>query len=144
MSSVLQYTVKAAAIYVSGNTFPHKELLKNLGGSWNPEEKAWKFRENSIDVVRQSVEDAIQDNMARLAAEQKQARKEAKEKKIWEASPEGKKARVLAALKDRSNSYWICCENCEVIDWTRKTTYCQAHAVGDNAFRVRGCIFDGT
>jgi len=135
--------VKAGAIYVSGNTFPYKELLKNLGGRWNPEEKAWKFEE-SLDVVRQSVEDAIQDQADKVRAAQAKARKEAKEKKAWDASPEGKKARVLEALKDKKNYFWVCCEQCEVIDWKEQFSYCKAHAVGENAFRLRGHIYDGT
>lgn len=31
-------------ILVSGNTFPHKQELKTLGGFWESDNKAWKFR----------------------------------------------------------------------------------------------------
>jgi hypothetical protein len=77
--------------------------------------------------------------------------------KAYALSPEGiaarqeaERLRILACLeqKEKTGAYhWICCEKCEVIDWGRQHTSCQACAVWGgqswNTFRVRGSIFTG-
>lgn len=37
---------------VSGETFPVKELLKELGGTWNPKLKSWSFRSELKQLLR--------------------------------------------------------------------------------------------
>jgi hypothetical protein len=68
--------------------------------------------------------------------------------RLYAKSPEGKavaaaeeKLRIKAAVA--AGSTWICCENCEVIDWIKQHTYCQPCGVDGNSFRVRGNIRTG-
>jgi hypothetical protein len=56
-------------------------------------------------------------------------------------SKENDKIRVRQALS--AGAYWICCEECEVISWSRMTTSCLKHAVDKTAYRVRGSIYTG-
>mmetsp|Transcript_25690 Transcript_25690/g.60220 ORF Transcript_25690/g.60220 Transcript_25690/m.60220 type:complete len:530 (-) Transcript_25690:178-1767(-) len=54
------------AFRVSGNTYKHKEMIKQMGGRWNAESREWVFRENrylskletytDLTIVRSSVE----------------------------------------------------------------------------------------
>jgi len=147
MSNKLTYTVQQnpPAVVVSGPTFHHREKLKALGARWEPSTKVWILNtQETPDRIREQLEPSpSREQREALLLQQRKQRDEAKAKKLWENSPEGKKARVLEALKDRSNYHWVCCEQCEVIDWKEQFSYCKAHAVGDNAFRVRGHIFTG-
>jgi len=42
---------------VRGNTYAHKEMIKQLGGRWNSQSKEWVFHENRYLSKLQSVED---------------------------------------------------------------------------------------
>ena len=65
------------------------------------------------------------------------------EKRFWTLPSTS--ASAVASLNGPapSRAPWICCDKCEVIDWSRKYTMCQACAVDGNAFRVRGVVFTG-
>jgi hypothetical protein len=145
MSRNIFYSVKDSVVHVSGKTYECKETLKILGAKWCPKEQAWIFPgESSVDTVRTALESIL----AEAADAQRKIRRlqnaERKARKLWEASPEGNKARVVEALRtNRPKYHWICCEDCQVISWDRMTTYCIEHADGDNAFRVRGHIWTG-
>jgi len=146
MPSKLTYTLQEAppAVLVSGPTFPFKEKLKALGFSWDPARKLWILLNHTVlSVIQAELESPGTPISSREIEAEIYAKEAAKAKKIWERSPEGKKARVLEALKDRRSYYWVCCESCEVIDWREAFTYCKVHADGDHAFRIRGQIFTG-
>jgi hypothetical protein len=145
MSRNIFYSVKDNVVHVSGKTYECKESLKILGAKWCQKEHAWVFPgESSVDTVRNALESILAEAVEAQRKISSLKNAERKAKKLWDASPEGKKARVVEALKtNRSKYHWICCEECEVISWERMTTYCLAHAVGDNAFRLRGHIWTG-
>ena len=42
---------------VRGNTYAHKEMIKQIGGRWNSQSKEWVFHENRYLSKLQSVED---------------------------------------------------------------------------------------
>jgi hypothetical protein len=119
---------------VGGNTYAVREVLKGLGAVWNPARKGWVVAGAQVEAVRGRVEEVF--------AVAKKLRKEelaaARVKKAWEASPEGRRARVAEALATGTHT-WICCASCDVLDWTRKTSDCSVHG-----FRLRGCTWNGT
>jgi hypothetical protein len=132
--SSLSYTVCADGVLVGGNTYGVREVLKGLGAVWLSESKEWLFPARCAEAVRGRVDQA-------LAAAKKIRREElaaARAQKAWEASPEGRRARVTLALAAGTHT-WICCSECEVLDWTRKTSDCGIHG-----FRLRGSAWDGT
>jgi hypothetical protein len=139
--------------------------LKRYGGIWNTEKKIWVFPSAANqEHLRTSILDDIEDDniLERAAAlkreeqakeERKKARAATKALKLWKESPEGKAA---LALEERekvrqakaAGTHWICCEECEVIDWKRQFTSCKIHCVDHgggwiDSFRVRGCIYTG-
>ena len=143
MTTKLVYTLKEGSVYVSGKTYDCKETLKLLGGKWRPEEKAWLFAERSLDDVKESIEETYGHYLEAIKKLQAQVDIEAKKKKLWEASPQGKKERVLEALK--KPTFWICCEECNVLDWKKMWTECVHHPNEDGTiFRVKGQQYCGT
>ena len=46
----ISLVVKGSMIEVSGNTFPHKEYLKNLGARWESSAKVWRLT-NTKDMM---------------------------------------------------------------------------------------------
>ena len=142
----LSFTVVDTGVLISGKTFNVKDRLKELGGRWNPQASSW-----SIPVAADSP--ALREDLEAVAtqvAKQKKAEETAANKaaRLYAASPEGKaaaaaeeKQRIKAAVA--AGSTWICCENCEVVDWVRQHTNCRACAVDGNTFRVRGNIYTG-
>jgi len=141
MSSGLVFTGNDDGVYVSGVTFHYKDELKRLGAKWNPEKKLWWFSgAQSVETVRSSFEELLKEVVENIKKRKIQIRAEEKAKKLWDASPEGKKARVLEALRtDRSKYSWICCEESEVIDWNKMVCSCDTHG-----FRVRSHAWNGT
>ena len=114
-----------------GSTYDLKEQLKLYGGRWNPELRAWTLPAH-LDIK------------ATAASLNAVLEAEKLKKKLLIAmsqTPEAKKAYVVEALA--AGASWICCENCQVIDWKRQHTSCQAHAVDGNSFRVRGGLYTG-
>jgi hypothetical protein len=143
-----------SGVCVTGyDTYALKEHIKAAGGKWNAETKSWLVQKEGVaDVLK-----AAQELSVTRDSEKKAARQAAKEKRAFDLTPEGRaqavkeaKARVLAALELKKNTgayHWICCEECEVIDWGRGHTSCKACAEGEgvyrNTFRVRGRIYTG-
>lgn len=137
----LSFTIVDAGVLVSGKTFNVKDRLKEIG-RWNPQASSW-----SIPAAKDTPE--LRDELEALAT-QKKAEETAANKaaRLYAASPEGKaaaaaeeKRRIKAAVA--AGSTWICCEECEVVDWVRQHTNCRACAVDGNTFRVRGNIYTG-
>ena len=135
---------------MKGKTYDVKEQLKANGGRWNAQVNGWMFRDcTDVEELRSRLEEVVEQVML----EKKRARKvELAERKMhreWLRTPEGmaytaaeERTRVAAAVA--AGSPWICCAECEVIDWQRQTSSCQVHAVDGNTFRVRGNIYTGT
>ena len=134
----LSFTVVDAGVLVSGKTFNVKDRLKQIsrwnGSSWSIPAAA------DSPALREELETLATQKKAEEAAANKAAR-------LYAASPEGKAA-AAADEKRRikamaAGSTWICCEECEVVDWIRQHTNCRACAVDGNTFRVRGNIYTG-
>jgi len=139
---IIDFTRIDEKVFIGGKTFNIKDRLKEVGGRWNPQKSIW-----SIPTASDTPE--LREELEALATQKKKEEDAAKkEARIYAKSPEGKVA-AAAAEKQRikaavvAGSTWICCENCEVIDWIKQHTYCQACGVDGNSFRVRGNIRTG-
>jgi hypothetical protein len=151
----LIFSTNTESLVIGGKTFYIKEALKALGASWNAKMKQWELpcALDSTELRNQllkKTQENIQEERANKKAEDKA-------KKIWEASPEGKAARVaqektflLECLKKKKTNgafHWICCENCVVLDWARQHTSCQAcghdNGMWKETFFVRGRLRTG-
>lgn len=119
---MFSFNKTASNLVLSGKTFPVKETIKTLGGTWDSERYSWFFP---------------------LASDEKDILKklEYAAKLIRDAKIAAKDAAKDATL--RMPSHWSCCSEAVVIDAKRGFTDCKIHAIGDNSFRVRGAIFTG-
>jgi hypothetical protein len=135
----LSFTLVDTGVLVSGKTFNIKDRLKEVG-RWNG--SSW-----SVPAAADTPE--LREELEALASQKKAEELAAnKAARIHAASPEGKaaaaadeKRRIKAAVA--AGSTWICCNDCQVIDWVRQHTSCQTCAVDGNSFRVRGNIRTG-
>jgi hypothetical protein len=151
---MLVFTQSAEKLVVSGKTFYAKEPIKSHGGIWDSLSSSW-----SIPLEKDSPEFRRALQLEANAIEKAQKAKERAERKAqreYEASPEGIEAAVETERKrvrwcfeqDKTGAYWwICCAECNVIDWYKKHTSCMKCAEWDgycwNSFRVNGSIFTG-
>lgn len=152
---MLTFTTTKTHLNIGGKTFYAKEEIKALGGKWDPISSSWTL---PIDRDTEDFRKQLQE-MATSAekAVKKKEREERKAEKEYAASPEGMAA-TAAAKKDTINRcfeekqktgayWWLCCAECEVVDWKRKHTNCMKCAEWDgycwNSFRVNGSIFTG-
>ena len=150
-------------LVLNGSTFDVKEIIKALGGKWNPARRVWTLPlDLDTDETRarlgalsrndqELLEEATKAAAAALtaAAEAAAAKKHAKAELLA-----SKIAKLRATEKLRvercvasGNYTWICCDNCEVIDWNKKHTSCRAHAHWDGqswcTFRINGTLYTG-
>ena len=150
----IQFIVSDDGVLVTGKTFDVKDILKAKGAVWNPAKSAWFFPKTDVDTIRHSLQAEVDERMGQVKAQRKIELQAQKLHTKWLTTQEGRahlaekeKDKIRNALAQKLlgnyNFHWICCEQCEVIDWLRKSTYCLAHAEGGNAFRVRGSIFTG-
>ena len=160
MSSRITFRREAGKIILTGKTFEVKEAIKSLGGRWNPFRRVWTLPlEADTDEVRAHLgawtkaEQETAEEAMKVAAhaavaaveamfEAQHAKAAAKRQRVWEAE----KVRVRRSVE--SGDYpWICCENCEVIDWVKKHTSCRVHAHWDGqswcTFRINGSLYTG-
>lgn len=152
---MLSFTKNATHLVVTGKTFLIKEELKILGGRWDPAGSAWILPVHlDSEYLRTELNNKLKDT---ATAERGQSMMTIAAIKAYAQSPQGKaeaklaaEARVLWALdqKKKTGAYhWICCEKCEVINWTRKHTSCQACAEWSgqswNTFCVNGRRYTG-
>ena len=146
-------------LIVSGKTFDIKDKIKELGGRWDPVLRAWSLPlEMDTEDTRTRLGVATTEAEERLKAERKAEREEKKRKVAYRQTPEGQaEARAAArgviksCLAEKAKTgkfHWICCEECEVIDWQRQHTACNACRVWDgqswSSFFVRGSLYTGT
>jgi hypothetical protein len=147
-------------LVLTGKTFDVKETIKGLGGKWDARRRVWTLPlEADTDEVRKHLgawtmaeEETAEEAMkaaahAAVAAvealmDAQHAKAAAKRRRVWEAE----KGRVRRSVE--SGGYpWICCENCEVIDWVNRHTSCRVHAHWDGqswcSFRINGTLYTG-
>jgi hypothetical protein len=152
--TTLQYILSDDGVLVTGKTFDVKDILKAKGAVWNPSKSAWFFPKTDVDTLRASIAVEVNERMDAMKIQRNQELAAQKAHKKWLATPEGmahvaekEKEKVRWALGQKAvgnYSYlWICCEECQVVDWNRKSTYCLAHAEDGNAFRINGGIYTG-
>ena len=159
---MLAFNKTQTHLVIGGKTFYAKEAIKAVGGSWDPSTYSWNL---PVHLDSTTLRNDLEAKGKEVYEEERKKKKEEKQKekqrlvaqRIYDATPEGiaqKKAKekeaVLAALEQNKKNgafHWICCEQCEVIDWGRKHTSCMACAEWNgqtwNSFRVRGSIFTG-
>lgn len=152
---MLTFNKTEATLIISGKTFYAKEAIKAVGGKWDPSTCSWMLPVHiDSDMLRK---DLVEKAAATEKAEKKKEKEAKAAARAYAISPEGiaeakaaAKERILWALeqKKKDGSYhWICCEECNVIDWTRQHTSCRACADWDgqswNSFCVRGRRYTG-
>ena len=109
--------------------------LKSIGGLWDPATTSWVIPLAAYSTV-------LRDDLSELV------RKALAEQKAFAASPEGiaaaaaqEKQRVVDAFKDRLRYYWICCEDCSVLSWSRHHVSCKTHYPDSTG--LRGRVYTG-
>ena len=158
--SRITFRREASQLVLTGKTFDVKESIKGLGGKWNPFRRVWTLPlEADTDEVRaylgaftraeeETAEEAMKVAAAAAVAaveavfEAQHAKAAAKRERMRKSE----KVRVRRSLE--SGGYpWICCENCEVIDWVKRHTSCRVHAHWDGqswcTFRINGSLYTG-
>ena len=150
---MLTFTTTDDYLLIGGKTFYIKESLRTLGAKWRKETSS---RALCVFFDSEELRHAmLRDVETAQKAERKKKRDEAKVARAYWASPEGQaqaaeeeRQRVKYALEQKKKTgayWWICCEECRVIDWHRKHTSCSKCAEWDgfcwNSFRVNGSIY---
>ena len=158
--SRITFCRETTQLVLTGKTFDVKETIKGLGGKWDARRRVWTLPlEADTDELRahlgaltraeqETAEEAMKAAAhAAVAAveavfEAQHTKAAAKRRRVWEAEKE----RVRRSVE--SGSYpWICCENCEVIDWVNRHTSCRVHAHWDGqswcSFRINGTLYTG-
>lgn len=150
-------------LVLTGKTFDVKEAIKSLGGKWNPLRRVWTLpleadtdevrvhlgawtiseEEDAEDAMKAAAAAAVAAVEATMAAQRSTAAKAAAKR---ERARKAEKERVRRCVA--SGSYpWICCENCEVVDWVNRHTSCRVHAHWDGqswcTFRINGTLYTG-
>jgi len=135
---------------ITGKTFYAKEAIKAAGGKWDPTTNRWIISGDVNLWVLKGIEEAAKDSLKKEKDDAAQAAAFARSPAGIAAAVAEERKHILACLaqKKKDGSYnWICCEKCEVIDWKRQHTSCQAcvewGGQGWNTFRVRGSIYTG-
>jgi len=135
---------------VCGKSFYVKERLKKAGARWNPAAGVWTLKAHFATKE-------LLTELNALAHSAIKAQKDAEEKKQKEAielaafykTPEGKEKQWNDIQEIRKTPgceaayQFICCKECEVIDWNRQHTSCDACGVDGNTFFVRGRLRTG-
>ena len=142
-------------LIVVGKTFPVKEKIRELGGRWDPVRGVWTLPlELDTDEARIHVGALTKAEEARAAAaagamkEERQAKVAKKEEKRRANAAVKNLELVKWCLADTSGKYsWVCCEQCEIVDFKKGHTSCRAHAHWDGqswcSFRIFGSLYTG-
>ena len=136
--------ISSPGFMVSGKTFPIKEHLKALGGIWKA--PYWVLPLNAdTPTNRSTLIKTLKDTLKaeKVIHELRIAEREYRNSVEGAAAAEKQYNTFLAEYRKKPESYWICCDQCRVVDWTRQHTVCEACAVDGNSFRVRGSIRTG-
>jgi hypothetical protein len=149
-------------LIVTGKTFPVREKIRGLGGRWDPVRGLWtlplELNEEEARTHLGAVTKADEERAAQLAADARAAVEEieAERRRKWAKKEEKRRAKAAAdnfelvkkCLADTSGKYsWVCCENCEIVDFRKGHTSCMAHAHWDGqswcSFRIFGSLYTG-
>ena len=152
---MLSFTRGQTNLIIGGKTFYAKESIKALGGKWDSHSVSWTLPiEIDTENLRRELEEA---STSAKKAIKKKGKEERKAQKAYEASPEGidaaadaKRETVRRCFEEKQATgayWWLCCWECEVVDWKRHHTSCMKCAEWDgyswNSFRINGSIFTG-
>ena len=162
-------TREQTQLVVSGKTFDVKEVIKSLGGKWDPARRCWRLpleldtedTRTRLGALTKKQQDATESAAAAVGAAAVGAaavQRAAKAAKKEEAAKRAEKRRAALAAKnlelvksclaDTSGKYsWVCCEHCEIVDLKKGHISCRAHAHWDGqswcSFRVFGSVYTG-
>jgi hypothetical protein len=153
-------TREESQLVLKGNTYIVKDTIKALGGHWNPARRVWTLplhldtdeTRARLGALTRAEEHTAEEAMKAAAAaavaaveavfEAQRARAELRAAKLRATE----KRRVQRCVESGDHP-WICCDNCEVIDWTKRHTSCRAHAHWDGqswcSFRINGALYTG-
>ena len=149
---MLSFKTIQTYLAIGGKTFHAKEVIKSLGGKWDPIMYAWLLPSaHDNEEFRKTLQHkaSVAENAAKLNMEMKheaEAKAMAERQHLADAEkmvPPEAKARVIECLemKKKTGAYsWICCEDCTVINWQRQTTCCTTCGY---TFRARGMVYTG-
>ena len=149
-TKMLKFQTTQDMLQVTGS-FDIKDHLKSLGAKWNPDARSWDL---PIAMDTPDFREVLKES---LRVMKKLIKDEKEKKRIYDSSPEGineKKLRQRELMKKyleekkKTGAYhWICCEECEIVDWNRQHTNCMKCAEWNgltwNSFRIRGMIYTG-
>jgi hypothetical protein len=135
----LLFTTTDKNLIVSGKTFPIKEQLKELGGIW--QSPHWLIPLNADTPLTRAK--LVESCRRALLAE----KEEAKARLAYFSTPKAVQDALKAKAAGNHAYHWICCEQCVVLDWSRKHTSCQACSQDNGkwkeTFFVRGILRTG-
>ena len=137
---------------ISGpETFALREQIKSVGGKWVATTKTWVILAGSdVEPLWGHLRELSNGRVAAVTARATASKKPRKPRSSSVKTAEAKKKLVLEALDIKANTgryYWVCCEECEVIDWELGHTSCKVHAIDyglwKQTFRIMGVIYTG-
>ena len=139
----LFFTTTPENLIVTGKTFYVKEKLKALGGIWKSPQ--WLL---PLDTDSALMRDNLKTD-CQLAIKAEKEEKKIKEAKrfAYLYSPQAVKDALKAKMAGDRSFYWICCDQCKVLDWERQYTSClacgQDYGTHTESFFVRGRLRTG-
>ena len=162
---MVNFTVNDNNLVIGGNnTFDIKDSLKKMGARWNPDVRAWVFPLHmDTKDLRKQIKGLVTDLKEKERVKKQAAVERERERLAYLATPEGKEATRQQRIADNTARmeedkqriargeaplyWWINCLECEVVDWHKKCTTCDACAdicgFIKNTFRVKGMIRTG-
>jgi len=138
-------------LVISGNTFDAKDAIKGLGGRWDAARRIWTLPlalDTEDTRTRLGVSTKREEDRLVLPEEERRAKAAEKEQKRRAAAAAKNRALAQKCLADKSGKYWwVCCEECEIVDFKKGHTSCKAHAHWDGqswcSFRIFGSLYTG-
>jgi len=118
---LLSFIDSSGDLLVTGRTFDIKEQIKIFGGKWSPARRGWIFSssEKCTDEMRAELEAAAAASRPIPAVPMTVER-------------------AIALKVETGAYYWVCCDQCRVVNWESRTSSCKVHA-----FRAGGKRFTG-
>ena len=158
----IHLTREQTQLVVTGKTFEVKETIKELGGRWDAVRRIWtlpldkdteetRTRLGALTKQQEEVAEAAvaawREEVLRAEAETRAKRVKKEEKRRATAAAKNLEL-VKWCLADTSGKYsWVCCEQCEIVDFHKGHTSCRAHAHWDGqswcSFRIFGSLYTG-
>lgn len=158
----IHLTREQTQLVVTGKTFEVKETIKELGGRWDAVRRIWtlpldkdtdetRARLGALTKQQEEVAEAAvaawREEVLRAEAETRAKRVKKEEKRRATAAAKNLEL-VKWCLADTSGKYsWVCCEQCEIVDFHKGHTSCRAHAHWDGqswcSFRIFGSLYTG-